>query len=222
MGTIVRVIPIFLFILIVCNLPVRAESMNSISNQVIFSLLQKAFETQVSLSNDIQSYEEVNDVLSPYFEHQYKTRFLLENLYKEEDGYIVYGSDFAMYYVPYFSYTDDTKVLYDERKNRIYVYEYFKPSKEGPVLHDGYFAIMTLEQNEEVWKISDLMMDKELSEDLIELEEQMVKKQTKIDQRSLFLKPTILQNVDRIEKLSLYRALLMPLTTSYRILEMEY
>jgi len=132
----------------------------------VFELLEDAFQAQLSLSQEHRTYDEVTSILSPYFSKKYIDLFLEENLYEEKSGFIVYGSDFAMYYVPYFSYSDETKVMYDKKEGIIYVYEYFKANSEGPVTYEEHYEMVILEPTKSSWIIAEVVESKEMPEQI--------------------------------------------------------
>ncbi|WP_449539844.1 DUF3993 domain-containing protein [Ferdinandcohnia sp. Marseille-Q9671] len=158
---------IALFMVVLClfglviTQPVNASSKQPLSNDQVFTLLQEAFQAQSSLTFEFRTYEAVQQILSPYFDEQYSSSFLEENLMKEEEGYIVYGSDFALYFIPFFSYTEETKVMYDKEKEKIFVYELFKTPESGPVSYDDHYEVITIEKRNEDWLITELSMQDE-------------------------------------------------------------
>lgn len=110
---------------------------------------------------EFRTYDEVEQILAPYFHEDYAATFLEENLMKEEEGYIVYGSDFALYFVPFYSYTDETKMLFDQKENKMYVYELFKAPDSGPFSYKNHYEVITLEKKNSNWVISELAMEDE-------------------------------------------------------------
>ncbi|WP_026583078.1 DUF3993 domain-containing protein [Bacillus sp. J33] len=125
------------------------------SNDEIYKFLQEAFQAQVSLSEEERSKEEVNDMLDPYFSETAKKQFLSENLVSENGKYIIYGSDSAPFYIPFFSYSDDTKVV--ESKDEIYVFEYFPENHEGPVSYESHYEGILLEKENGQLKVSQFL-----------------------------------------------------------------
>ncbi|MFS0823789.1 DUF3993 domain-containing protein [Bacillus sp. 1P02SD] len=158
---------IVLLLIIICLLglvtvPAATASSNQpLSKEQVFTLLQEAFQAQSSLTLEFRTYDEVEQILAPYFHEDYAATFLEENLIKEEEGYIVYGSDFAIYFVPFYSYTDETKILFDQEKNKMYVYELFKAPDSGPVSYKDHYEVITLEKMNSNWVITELAMEDE-------------------------------------------------------------
>ncbi|MDR4886676.1 DUF3993 domain-containing protein [Fredinandcohnia sp. QZ13] len=158
---------IVLLLIIICliglvTVPVATASSNQpLPKEQVFTLLQEAFQAQSSLTLEFRTYDEVEQILAPYFRKDFAATFLEENLMKEEEGYIVYGSDFALYFVPFYSYTDETKILFDQQENKMYVYELFKAPDSGPVSYKDHYEIITLEKINSNWVISKLAMEDE-------------------------------------------------------------
>ncbi|MFS0861300.1 DUF3993 domain-containing protein [Fredinandcohnia sp. 179-A 10B2 NHS] len=142
--------------------PATASSNEPLSNDKVFEFLEEAFQAQSSLTFEFRSYEEVEKILSPYFEKQYIDVFLKENLIKENNKYIIYGSDFALYFIPFFSYSEKTRVVKDELNNNIYVYELFESPTSGPVSYNDHYEIITLKESGTTLKVSDLKSTNEL------------------------------------------------------------
>ncbi|MEH7234914.1 DUF3993 domain-containing protein [Bacillus sp. JJ1562] len=158
---------IVLLLIVICfiglvSVPTAIASSNQpLTKEEVFTLLQEAFQAQSSLTLEFRTYDEVQQILAPYFYEDYAATFLEENLMKEEEGYIVYGSDFALYFVPFYSYTDKTKILFDQGENKIFVYELFKTPESGPVSYKDHYEIITLEKINSNWMITDLAMEDE-------------------------------------------------------------
>ncbi len=145
----------------------------------MYTILKEAFQAQSSLTTEFRPYDEVQQILAPYFHVDYSSMFLDQNLMKEEEGYIVYGSDFALYFVPFYSYTDETKILFDQEENKIFVYELFKTPESGPVSYKDHYEVITLEKINSNWLITDLAMEDKapsIKEDT--LQKETIKKDT--------------------------------------------
>ncbi|MEH7383899.1 DUF3993 domain-containing protein [Bacillus sp. JJ1521] len=158
---------IVLLLIVICliglvSVPTATASSNQpLKRDQVFSLLQEAFQAQTSLTSEFRTYDKVQQILAPYFHGDYAATFLEENLMSEEEGYIVYGSDFALYFIPFYSYTDETKILFDQEENKIFVYELFKTPEEGPVSYKDHYEVITLQQIHSNWLITDLAMEEE-------------------------------------------------------------
>lgn len=128
----------------------NAESLNN--NQEVYKFLQNAFHTQVSLSEEERSMKEVDELLDPYFSEGPKAEFLNENLVSENGKYFTLGSDAAAYYIPFFTYSDSTKVV--KEGSKIYVYEYFPENNDGPVAYEGHYEGLLLVEQEGEFKVA--------------------------------------------------------------------
>lgn len=133
----------------------------------VFLLLQNAFNAQVVLSEKHRTLEEIQAMLAPYFNANYQSLFLQSNLVKEVEGYIIYGSDFAQYYIPYFTYNDNTKIVKNEAAQKMYVYEFIEGSDLGPVSFDDHYEIVVLTKDIDRWLISDYVASCEKPKELV-------------------------------------------------------
>ena len=131
----------------------------------VFAFLGKAFDSQVSLSEKVRTMEEIETVLDPYFTKEYKSRFIDENVVGHENEYQTYGTDFAPYYIPFYAFSDNTKVV--EMENEIYVVEFFPGNAEGPVSYDDHYEGLKLVMSEGSWKVAEYLYD-EVPQDIIE------------------------------------------------------
>ncbi|MCH1623960.1 DUF3993 domain-containing protein [Ferdinandcohnia quinoae] len=152
------------------NQPTKASASKPISNEKMFEFLKEAYSAQVSLTAKYRSYDEVWGVLSPYFKDNYIKLFLKENLYEDNEGFIVYGTDFPIYFIPFFSYSEETKIVFNDDGNKAYVYEFFKAKIEGPVSYDSHYETLTLERIGSNWFISELEIGIEKSKELDKIE----------------------------------------------------
>ncbi|MGD6817590.1 DUF3993 domain-containing protein [Metabacillus sp. 84] len=130
----------------------QKQNPNPNPNQKVFSHLQDAYQTQVSLSSKERSKTEMKSVLSPYFTDNMADVYLKYNAVKGEEKYIVYGTDFPILSIPFFSYSSDTKVL--DKGNKKIVYQYFEAVDEGPVTYEGHYESVTLVKTDTGWKVA--------------------------------------------------------------------
>ncbi|OCA85610.1 hypothetical protein A8F94_12065 [Bacillus sp. FJAT-27225] len=121
----------------------------------IFAFLEDAFRAQVSLSEKLRSREEVESILSGYFTDEYAKLFWDANVAKESGKYVTYGSDFAPYYIPYYQFSDHTKVVVE--KNKAYVFEFFPGTDEGPVAYDNHYEGLLLIKERDGWKVAEYL-----------------------------------------------------------------
>ncbi|MBT2695328.1 DUF3993 domain-containing protein [Bacillus sp. ISL-55] len=123
----------------------------------VFAFLGKAFDSQVTLSEKSRSMEEIEEVLDPYFTEDYKSRFIEENVVGQENDYQTYGTDFALYYIPFYAFSEKTKVV--EMENEIYVIEFFPGNTEGPVGYKDHYEGLKLVKETGKWKVADYLYD---------------------------------------------------------------
>ncbi|CAH0345900.1 DUF3993 domain-containing protein [Bacillus sp. CECT 9360] len=127
----------------------------------IYGLLEEAFQKQVSLSEESRSLEEISEVLDTHFTDSFKKTFIHENVVKTDGGYATAGTDFAFYYIPFFSYSENTEVTYEPDTERLLVREYFPGSVEGPVNSEDHYETVVLVKEDGTWKIADVLYDNE-------------------------------------------------------------
>ncbi len=154
------------------------KAQEAFTREEAFDFLEDAYKAQTSLGEKYQTYKEARDTLEPYFTDDYAKLFLEENLVYEEEGYTIYGSDFALYYIPFYSYTDETKFIYDSEKNQIYVYEFFLKPEEGPVDYDDHFETIILIEDEGHWKVNEIVESTKKPDFIKKIEEKSVSKKT--------------------------------------------
>lgn len=136
--------------------PLQAKA-DSVSKEDVFLLLKKAFYAQVSLSEKKRTMEEIINQLSPYFDDKIMAVFLEENLVYMDGKYITFGTDFPIYYVPYFSYSAKTKI--HMKGDQMYVYEFFPKSEGGPVSYEAHYEGVLLLNKAGKWKITNIYHD---------------------------------------------------------------
>lgn len=125
------------------------------NREEILEFVKGAFQAQVALSEKERSIKEVQELLSPYLTASYMELFLTENLVEENGKYFTLGSDFALYYIPFFSYNENTKIITHE--NQIYVYEFFPGNQEGPVTYQDHYEGIVLEAQNGQYKVARLL-----------------------------------------------------------------
>lgn len=134
-------------------LPVHIFAAASITDnrEKVLDFLQDAFQAQVSLSEKDRTLEEVRAILAPYFTKQYTELFLKENLVKENEMYFTLGTDFAIYYIPFFQFSEKTRIVTEQ--NQIYVFEFFPGNLEGPVSYESHYEGILLEEMDGEMKV---------------------------------------------------------------------
>jgi hypothetical protein len=123
----------------------------------VFAFLQQGFEAQVALSEKVRTKEEIEELLNPYFSNNYQREFWNANVVEEEEHYITYGSDFAPYYIPYYQFSNRTHVYFS--KSKIYVYEYFPESSDGPVGYKSHYEGLLIKKIKGEWKVCEYLFD---------------------------------------------------------------
>jgi hypothetical protein len=188
----------------------KAQEQEPFSREETLEFLKEAFEAQTSLGEKYQTYKQARETLQPYLTDDYAKKFLHENLVHEEDGYTIYGSDFALYFIPFYSYSDETKFVYDEEDHKIYVYELFLKTEEGPVHYEDHYETVILTEDQGQWKVSEFINSEAKPDFIKNLEERT---DSKKKQEQTKLNPEIFQGV-------LYST--NRVWGSYFILQMEY
>ncbi|MBS4172324.1 DUF3993 domain-containing protein [Bacillus sp. FJAT-49736] len=117
--------------------------------------VQAAFHTQVVLSEKERSLKNVEEMLSNYFTKEFISQFNMENLVKTKNGYQTFGSDFPLYYIPFFSYDERTKVKKIGRK--VYVYENMAKKDAGPVVYKNDYQGVRITNINGKWKIDEIL-----------------------------------------------------------------
>lgn len=127
------------------------------SRDQILDLVEDAAHAQISLSEKWRSMNEIKKILAPYLTEKYMERYLKENLVSEEGRFMTYGSDFSPYFIPFFAFTSETKVITE--KNKAYVFEYFDGSDIGPVSYPSHYEGLLLKKVDGSWKVSKYLYD---------------------------------------------------------------
>ena len=125
-------------------------------NQAL-SVVKDAFNTQVSLSEKARTKKQIQKNLSQYLSNDLTQSFIKENVVEVDGGYQTFGSDFASYYIPFFSYDENTHVKYNDGK--WYIWEERKGVKEGPVSAPAGVEAVILTEEEGKWKVSEITYD---------------------------------------------------------------
>lgn len=150
---------LFLFLsFLLFLIPANAYAKSGVDGrEEIFAFLEKAFDSQVSLSEKGRTMEEIEGVLDPYFTESYKSRFMQENVVGQENEYQTYGTDFAPYYIPFYAFSDKTKVV--DMENEVFIVEYFPGNSEGPVSYEDHYEGLKLVKQDGNWKVADYLYD---------------------------------------------------------------
>ncbi|SEN32419.1 Protein of unknown function [Mesobacillus persicus] len=155
---------ILCIVVFIIVLPLQANSERDkdrettlLNQEEIFAFLEDAFSAQVSLSEVERSLEGVKEVLFPYFSDDYIDMFIKENVVEENGKFFTLGSDFARYYIPFYTYSNQTKVV--QLNDSVFVVEFFPASTEGPVTYDDHYVALELKSENTGWKIQAIQND---------------------------------------------------------------
>ncbi|TYS83461.1 DUF3993 domain-containing protein [Rossellomorea aquimaris] len=129
------------------------EPATALDKDGIFERVETSFNKQVSLSEKPREMNEIDAILNTHFTESFKKKFVLENVIETDEGFQTFGSDFASYYIPNFSYTDKTEAV--KKGETVYLYEYIT-YEEGPVyFEDGYQGVKLVTENGDL-KVDDI------------------------------------------------------------------
>lgn len=149
---------LFFLLLIVVPLSPHATTTKTITRAEVFEFLKEAYKAQVSLSEKGRSINEIKGIIDPYFTNHYQQLFWNANMVQENGKYLTYGSDFAPYYIPYYQFSERTKVVAES--DRIYVFEYFPEKMDGPVGYKSHYEGLLLLRTEKGWKVDKYLFNK--------------------------------------------------------------
>lgn len=138
------------------------EQLNN--REKVLQFLELAFQAQLSLSEKDRTMEEITFLLDPYFSKEYQQEFFEENLHEDGGKFFTYGTDFGHLYIPFFEFSDLTKVIIED--DQIYVFEYFPENQLGPVGYESHYEGIMIEKIEEQWKISQYLFN-EIPENIL-------------------------------------------------------
>jgi hypothetical protein len=149
---------LLILLVVLLLIPLSPNAKDSLSNKSdIFNFLQEAFQAQTSLSDQARTRVEIIDVLSPYFSDKFQKMFWDENIFEEEGKFVTYGSDFAFYYIPFFQYSDETKVVIS--RESIYILQFFPSTTNGPVSYADHYEGIMLKKINGGWKVDEYLYD---------------------------------------------------------------
>ncbi|SIQ81350.1 Protein of unknown function [Peribacillus simplex] len=122
----------------------------------VLSLVKDAMENQGSISEEVRTKEAIEGKLGKHFTGDFIKKFVQANVVKVDGGYTAFGSDFAPYYIPFFSYDKNTEIVYGKNGDVIYVQEEFGDTGDGPVSMEKHVESVTLKKENDVWKVTDV------------------------------------------------------------------
>ncbi|WP_185148058.1 DUF3993 domain-containing protein [Peribacillus simplex] len=136
-------------------------SAEGLHREEILSLVQDAMENQGSISEEVRTKEAIEGKLDKHFTGDFIKKFVQANVVEVDGGYTTFGSDFAPYYIPFFSYDKNTEIVYGKNGDVIYVQEEFQGTGDGPVSMEKHVESVTLKKENDVWKVMDVKYDSE-------------------------------------------------------------
>ncbi|MFE4813503.1 DUF3993 domain-containing protein [Peribacillus simplex] len=131
-------------------------SAEGLHREEVLSLVQDAMENQGSISEEVRTKEAIEGKLDKHFTGEFIKKFVQANVVKVDGGYTAFGSDFAPYYIPFFSYGKNTEIVYGKNGDVIYVQEEFQDTGDGPVSMEKHVESVTLKKENGVWKVMDV------------------------------------------------------------------
>ena len=144
-----------LLVSIIFTFSTYASANGTIRSEAFFiEQTRQAGEVQFKLAEDGNSYDEIHNILAPFFTPDFIDAFIKENMFEENDLYYTIGTDFAPLYIPYFTYDDQTKVKITNDSMQVIVYQFFPKSTDGPVGYDDHNAAVIYELMNDEWRIS--------------------------------------------------------------------
>lgn len=131
-------------------------SAEGLHREEVLSLVQDAMENQGSISEEVRTKEAIEGKLDKHFTGDFIKKFVEANVVEVDGGYMAFGSDFAPYYIPFFSYDKNTEIVYGKNGDVIYVQEEFQDTGDGPVSMKKHVESVTLKKENDVWKVMDV------------------------------------------------------------------
>ncbi|MGM0919999.1 MAG: DUF3993 domain-containing protein [Bacillota bacterium] len=135
------------------------SAQSSFEQEEAADLTREAAQTQLTLTENERSLEEIEKALDPYFTDKFIDGYMKENVHKGEDKYIVYGSDFTPFGIPFFNYEENMKFGSENRKLKLY--QFFPAEEEGPVSYDDHFETVEFIEEDGTYKISSIQYSEE-------------------------------------------------------------
>ncbi|MCA1056614.1 DUF3993 domain-containing protein [Rossellomorea aquimaris] len=146
---------------------VNRTQASTFNDDQALNLVKQAFHAQVSLSERPQAMEGIKKQLQAYFTDELASSFIKENVVEVEGGYQSFGSDFAPYYIPFFTFDSVTEVEY--LNGKWYIWEVRSGEVEGPVSTERGVDAVVLSKVKGEWKVSSITS--ELPQTLLEPKE---------------------------------------------------
>lgn len=126
----------------------------AIGKQEAVDIVQNAADAQLALTETERSLDEIEKTLSPYFTDEFISEYMKENVQKGENEYIVYGSDFTSYGIPFFNY--DKEMEFGRENSSLKLYQFFAGEDEGPVSYEDHYEAVEFKEEDGGYKISSI------------------------------------------------------------------
>ncbi|MRX53383.1 DUF3993 domain-containing protein [Bacillus idriensis] len=127
---------------------------SSFNKEDAAELAREAAQTQLNLTENERSLEEIEQALDPYFTDEFIDGYMKENVHKGNEKYIVYGSDFTPYGIPFFNYDENMK--FSSENSKLKLYQFFPAEDEGPVSYEDHFETVEFTKEDGSYKISSI------------------------------------------------------------------
>ena len=98
------------------SLQAIADELEGTSREAVLKHIQNAFDSQVSLTETQDQRRRSNEFYHTYFDSDFIEKYMNENVHALDDQFIVFGTDFPMYTIPFFTYDENTKVFEHARE----------------------------------------------------------------------------------------------------------
>ncbi|WP_285766439.1 DUF3993 domain-containing protein [Peribacillus sp. SI8-4] len=131
-------------------------SAEGLHREEALNLVKAASESQGSISGEVRTKEAIEAKLEKHFTDDFIRSFEKANVVKVDGGYTAFGSDFAPYYIPFFSYDENTEVVYGDNGDLMYVQEEFEDTEDGPVSSSTHVESVILTKENGTWKVKDV------------------------------------------------------------------
>ncbi len=118
--------------------------------------IEKARETQLSLSGKPRTMSEIKTMMSPFFTDKFTGEFIQENVHTTNEGSLTYGSDAANLYVPDVNLSESETVRVDQHK---WMVVHVAEHNEGPFSLPAHSIVLSIKQDKDGEKIDSIQYD---------------------------------------------------------------
>jgi len=134
---------------------------NKVDREEVFALLHTTRNIQEEFTNKYYTYEQLYNKLSPFVTDSFFQAFTDTHITQTSKGYIALGTDVNGLYIPKFSYSNGTKISYDEQNDLIYIYEKM-PNINDASNHPSHYEYVVISKEDNKLKVSGILQSKEL------------------------------------------------------------